>query len=151
MFPSLSMVSYQLTFEHVCKFISSVGGYTFQFKPPFLSIFFIHFCRGDLGLILLCVPFWKGSTGKRASLCANCALAWMPFQRCAGRGCASSVSRDSSEKRVWPLDKSLGFCALVLTRGRLAAPPEDLMNFGSLSRTALCKAVCGNSLCGPRF
>ena len=91
----------------------------------------------------------EGSTGERASFNHAVLVVWIRFERRACRGCARTESRDLSEKRVWPLDKSLGFYALV--RGRLAVPPEGLMNLRSLSRTDLHKAARGKSLCGPRF
>ena len=68
------------------------------------------------------LPLCEASTGARASCFVFRPLALILIERRHERGCARLECRDSSEKRVWPFDKSLGFCALVLTRGRLAAP-----------------------------
>ena len=97
------------------------------------------------------LPLCEASTGARASCCVFRPFASILIERRPESGCARSECRDSSEKRVWPFDKSLGFCALVLIRGRLSTPPEGLMNSRSLSRTGLHKAASENSLCGPRF
>ena len=114
---------------------------------------FLHWVGSDrleaaFSFFFLCC---KGSTGERAFFVHAVIVVWIWFERRACCGCARLESRDLSEKRVLPLDKSLSFCALILTRCRLAAPPEGSMKSRSLSRTALHKAASANSLCGPRF
>ena len=64
----------------------------------------------------------------------------MPFQRCAGRGCAPSVSRDLSEKRILSFGKLLCFCARILRGGCLAAWEAGAIGLRGWCTTAMLKA-----------